>query len=241
MPSPRIDVDVAEPSRVYLRPVHALLIHSDGHAHHATLHDVATDDDGRATILPGRLPDRETIAALAGELAETGLQAGGAAWIEPRVLAVGMDRTVWYAPPRLAPMFFATPDKTLMAVSGKTVPYPGLVFHASPRQLRVFALKSRRRPGRGTPLFQAPVYNVSSDGAMCPGSVALPETTGPEVIGDWEETFYRSAFSHSHATRLVTAKGGHDALWKRLARTGAETFPVDALVPLGITVAHLLR
>ena len=141
----------------------------------ATLHQVE-HIDGEPVIGAGRAMTPRSALSLAHALLQRAAHGG----FQPdNVLLVAADLILWWLRPGLRHVSFRVSehDAALLggAERGESVPHPGLVFAASSREWRVWAVKGSQRPTPATPLFQAPYFNVDAKGHVCQGSVPRPE------------------------------------------------------------------
>ncbi|MCD9026824.1 PRTRC system protein B [Luteimonas sp. BDR2-5] len=207
----------------------------------ATLHPVE-DADGEPVIGAGKAVTPRAAREMASAL---GRQIGHSGFMPDTVLYVDGDLLLWWVPPARRHVMFRV-DRTHAdalggAERGETVPHPGLVFAASSKVWRVWAVKGSARPTPATLLYQAPYFNVSDNGAICQGSVQVPKGTTAEKIDAWNDAFFRSYFSHPNVHRmLVKYRGGAYRLWRDLLDGRHMRFPERALVTTGTTLAELL-
>ncbi len=234
-----------------LAATHAIILYAGSgrttglHSQHslAALHPVDAGDGTRPPVIgPGTGLSRATMELMLRQVLnqETGGKERAPRAILSDVLYMGdgtaVDRMVWHAPARRRPIFFRTGKRDFDALFREaTVLWCPLLFVAEPNSLRVFALASGDRPTADTPVYYAPFFNLSSNGAMCAGDVSLPGTLRPsERQSRWEAAFYESAFTHSNygATRFVNHPRGHDGLWRNMVhRQDGRGFPARCLVP----------
>lgn len=161
------------------------------------------------------------------------------------VLFVAGDLILWWVRPAFRHVAFRVSEKDAerlgAAERGESVPHPGLVFAASSREWRVWAVKGSQRPTLATPLFQAPYFNVDAHGHICQGSVPKPDGSTAEKIDAWNDAFFRSYFTHPNvAAKLVRYPGGSFALWRQMLDGRFGRFPQRVLVPLNATLGDLL-
>jgi PRTRC genetic system protein B len=162
------------------------------------------------------------------------------------LLCCEAGRLIWWTPSARRLIFFDTGNKKFdNEVGGKEVLHPALLFVAEERTLFVFALKSNARPNGKTPLFAAPYFNLYERGAMCAGSGRVPTGCNAKDIPAWEKLFFETNFSHTNrdARKLCRHPGGHDGLWREMARTrnAPKTFPAKYLTPDKRKVEDLLN
>lgn len=213
--------------------VRALLFYdARGHGQLATVHEVRTEADGRPELRPGSPLTRAALEEIASFLTRESESGPVRRDVLPEHLLYSDATTLlWWKPAHRAPIFFRTGRKNFdAAMEGATVAHPPLLFLATSGHLSLWALGTDERPGPESPLFQAPYFNLYSNGAMCTGNVRLPEVLRPSAMARFEEGFFSTNFTHSNIkSPLTTYPGGHDALWRMLATSGA-AFPLDALV-----------
>lgn len=151
--------------------------------------------------------------------------------------ADGGGKVIWYTPAKERTLYFS---ENLAIPSGKAW-IPPLLWVATRKNLRVFALCSEEKPNIKTNLYHAPFFNTDSSGVVCMGTVKvdIPETVPLETfLYRWQEYFFNSYFSHSNVDRsplsvnIVTC-------WKKLIDTG-NPFPVKALRKHSVTLKELL-
>ncbi len=139
----------------------------------------------------------------------------GGAFVSTELLYLSSEKVAWWVKAHHRPLYFKTKDATVTALSGKPVWNPPLVFVARGNHLRVFALAANRRPGPATRLHRTPHWNVGDCGAMCAGSVDLPERATHANTSAFTEAFFRSFFTHANgASALTTHPKGFTGLWQ---------------------------
>jgi len=200
----------------------------------ATLHAVREDAKGGKVIGEGTLVSHQALSELVEQLApERGLS-----FLPPEVLAVCATGLVWWRRPAPATVWFNTQD-ALGTKNGKT-PHPGLVFAATATGWWVWAVKGSERPMPQTQLYQAPYYNVSSDGSICTGNADVPDGLGVTAIPGYEAAFWGSRFTHPNVAdrrRLCAWPGGAEKLWLSLLAGRRRSFPEQALVEVKLDLA----
>ena len=209
----------------------ALIVYRNGRGRVlCTLNDI---EDGK--IRTGVPVDGRKLAGLFGQIGrEPKKKAGSWDWQDPRILAKSETAVLWYAAPRRQEIFFSCRTRSLMQCSGKLFPWPGLVFLARRKTLKVFAVKTAKL-NRDSKLYTAPFWNITN------GSVCLPaDRKDPQTIDEWEKVFYGSAFSHPGATPVIS-RTAFSKLVPALIRSGAKKFPAEELVDAGITIAELMN
>jgi PRTRC genetic system protein B len=210
----------------------------------ASLHEFTTDTDGAPVIGAGRLLSMRDIEALLRSALKH--QGGAISLLPANVLSISGAHLAWTVPARMRPMLFnmaGCPLKTLVA------PWPRLLLVATANgRLAVAALKERARPTAKTRLYNAPLMNVGCDGVVCTGTATLPGGCGIEDRVGWEAVLFDTAFSHVNNRLTLFQENDepvddrtHFRFWDALARKKVETFPVERLVPMGMTVAEFIR
>lgn len=215
-----VDLHFGEHRRFTLKQA-ILLYEQDGSAHAAcaTVHPVHTTGP-RPVIGPGQ---PVTIAGIQSLVQSLGGEFGSQ-FLPAHVLCLGIGRLAWWTPASRHRIWFQPHDddpqfKALKAVNGRFVHHPPLLFLASQRGIKVFALPRNERPAPETRVYRAPYYNLGNDGYLCEGSARLPESPTPANLTGYEQGFFRSAFTHSnvHGEKLVRHAGGHAGFWTELA------------------------
>ncbi|MBL8434004.1 MAG: PRTRC system protein B [Zoogloea sp.] len=235
------EFSIVAPSAGIVRLRRAVLIY-DGHQGGAlaTVHDIE-DVDGEPVIGAGQAMTPRAAMELARTLLKRAAHGG---FLPETVLYVDGDLIVWWVPPARRHIVFLTPDRAEQmggAERGEVVPHPGLVFAASSRLWRVWAVRGRNRPTPATPLYQAPYFNVDVRGNICRGNVPVPEGTTVEKIEVWNDAFLRSYFTHPNGPgKLVRYRGGAYAFWRDMLDGRFRRFPERVLVDVKTTLGGLL-
>ncbi|MBP1152653.1 PRTRC system protein B [Methylocaldum sp. RMAD-M] len=210
----------------------------------ASLHDLTTGADGAPVIGAGRLLSMKDIEALLRSV--LGQQGGGTGVLPAQVVSISGTHLAWTVPARVRPMLFNMVGSSLQTL---VVPWPRLLLVATAnRRLAVAALKGRARPMAKTRLYNAPLMNVGCDGVVCTGTATLPGGCGIEDMAGWEAVLFDTAFSHVNNRLTLFQENDapvddrtHFRFWAALARKKVETFPVERLVPMGMTVDEFIR
>lgn len=201
-----------------------------------TLHDVV-HEEGDVRLGPAQLLTVEMLRALLAEV-----QQSPAIEILPEhVIARTADVVVWWSPAQLRRMFFSHRggDKALEELNGKRYPHPPLVFRASGNHLWIRCLGRNQRPKADTKMYMAPYWNCYDNGVVCTGSMRIPEQKAVSATLEWEQSFFRSAFSHAAGvTKHTRYPGGVLAMWKVLR--GKTEFPSQYLFPLEETLEQFV-
>lgn len=207
----------------------------------ATVHGIE-DVDGEPVIGAGQAVTPRAATEMARVLCK-GVAHGG--FLPETVLYLDGDLIVWWLPPAQRHVVFRVGAEHAEAFGGaergETVPHPGLVFAASSRIWRVWAVKGRARPTPASAIYQAPYFNVDKHGNVCQGSAQVPNGTTAEKLGAWNDAFFRSYFTHPNVARkLVAYRGGVYRFWHDLLDSKHGSFPQRALVATGTTLGALL-
>ena len=207
----------------------------------ATLHDVH-HVEGEAVIGAGQPMTPRKAIELSRALLKRVAHGG---FLPANVLYMDGDLILWWEPPARRHVTFRVADSHADLFGGRergeSVPHPGLVFAASTRVWRVWAVKGRERPTPQTALYQAPYFNVNGQGQICQGNVPRPEGTTIDKIQIWNAAFFRSYFTHPNVpAKLVKHRSGAYAFWRELLDGRFERFPERVLVPAKSTLGELL-
>ena len=203
----------------------------------ATVHDIALQGK-TPVILEGKSITVEAVVRLAIDLSKNAIRGG---FVPANLLFLDGDVMAWWLPPARRHIAFRAAELGA-SECGEVVPHPGLVFRIDGmRRWHVWAVLGAERPCETTALFQAPYFNVSSDGAICTGNVSLPDGNTAERIGAWNDAFFGSFFTHPNVHgKLVTYKGGAFKFWRDMLDGRHGEFPEHVLVPAKRTLADAL-
>jgi PRTRC genetic system protein B len=147
-------------------------------------------------------------------------------------------KVVWYSKAQYRNLYFV---ENLGIPNGKG-DTPALLWVADRNRISVFALKNDRRPTEKTVLYHAPFFNVSSNGAVCMGTVDInikKTSSLEEFTTSWENYFFNSYFSHLMVD-YNPLKGNCVTLWKNLIGTDTP-FPKELLLKSNKTLKNLLQ
>lgn len=221
---------------------HALLVYQspETHGSYATKHPVGLLN-GKPMIRPGSPLTEGDYKALIEGLKPK--ERPAIEWNDPAILAKGMGRLIWWTPPRKRAMFFKGSSHSVLPVTGNAIcPNPGLVFMAGPRTLHVFAFTGDAAPTRQTKLYQAPFFNVWSDGKVCVGNATVPADDQRSNLDAWERFFFGSHFTHPNFGQKDRLTLGVEpcAFWQKQLKRPTKTFPERVLVDIKLTVNDLL-
>ena len=243
------DAIIAPSIEVSLKLDKAVLLYAGTGHHYASVHEV--DDKGR--IEPGCPLESDAIAPIMEALAAKRRYVG---FLPATVLYAEHDCMAWWVPPSTRHVWFACALGALDAAaagaagqagaqllghrSGKT-PHPGLVFAVSHGKWFVRAIAGADRPQPDTPLFVAPYFNVWESSEICTGNVRLPDRCDASTLGKFEDSFFRSRFTHPNVPKLTNHPQGAYALWDELLRDQHSTFPVQHLRPIKQTLDRWVK
>jgi len=221
----------------------AVLIYTNAATRHAlaTKHEVR-EHAGRPTIRPGVPFNEQDYKVLVEALAPA--QQPRMQWHDPRELARGLGRMLWWSPPMKRSLFFRKSPHNAQTFEGRALcPCPGLVFLAAARELFVFAFKGSAAPSRTTRLHQAPFFNVWSRGKVCVGNAAVPPPDRSEDPQAWEQMFFGSHFTHPNFTEPNRLTVGVDParFWREQVERPQAQFPEQVLFDLALTVEDLTQ
>ncbi len=160
--------------------------------------------------------------------------------ISPNVLFIDgseSGKVIWYTKAQQRQMFFTE----RLSIPNGIAKVPALLWCANKQTIKIFALKTDKRPTEKTSLFHAPFFNVYETGSVCMGSVDINiknSASLEEFMQKWEEYFFNSYFSHLVGSHNPV-KGNCVNLWKKQMKT-KEVFPIEVLINSNITLKHLI-
>lgn len=170
------------------------------------------------------------------------LGAQGLTPVQPNTLATSPVACAWWVPAGERALLFEPKygqTATVSRLSGVPIPWPALVFIASAARLQVFALRENGRPTLETPLMHAPFWNLFQGGGVCRGSVQYPSACTPDLQGAWEAVFFQSVFTGpSRTDRYMNWGRSYEELLSHALKQ--EQFPLDVLMPAGVTLQEAL-
>lgn len=212
---------------------------SDGSSY-ASVHAVSNGEDGKTpTIQPGKpVVKNALIKALRNLMPQENERPR---LFNQNLLAQGLGYMAWWVPPRTLPVWFKCKE---LGERTAPVPHPGLVFIVSGNKRSIFAIKGKQRPTPETKLYQAPYFNTYSHGGVCEGSTRLPRGDAALNPVAWEESFFRSIFTHPNIhekNRLVSYEDGAYAFWRDMLDGKFQAFPQNTLVPLNKTLSKVFN
>ncbi len=247
------DAFVAPSIEAKLKLDKAVLLYTGGGHAYASVHDV--DDNGR--IQPGRSLEGSAIAPIMETLSAKRRYVG---YLPATVLYAEHDCMVWWVPPSTRHVWFACgsenaganaapattrkEEKSGAQLLGKrsgATPHPGLVFAVSQGRWYVRALRGADRPEPGTELCVAPYFNVWDSSEICTGNVRLPDRCDASTLGKFEDSFFRSRFTHPNVPQLTSHPRGAYVLWDELLLNHYASFPVRYLRPTKQTLDRWVK
>jgi PRTRC genetic system protein B len=220
----------------------ALLVYKAGSGKSfVTKHPVSVDpDNGKPIIRAGTtFKDKDYIELVKGL---QGRDKPRMVWESERILSRSSSRVIWWSPPVRRPMFFKQSHVKGTFDGHAVCPCPGLIFMASPNDLRIFAIKGTTRPTPETELYQAPFFNVWARAQVCMGTAIAPDETQKQNIDSWEETFFGSNFTHPNIREKdrLTRRIDVCKFWKRMVARPPKNFNENVLVSLNLKAQTLL-
>ena len=201
------------------------------------VHEIIHDGDG-ARLAEGQLVTLQMLIDLMVGLG----QSVPIEILPERVIVRTLDTIVWWTPAQERIMFFSDrgDDDALKKMNGKRYPHPPLLFKTSGTHLSVRALLENKRPKSDTKLCRAPYWNCYENGAVCTGTMKIPRAKSVAAINAWEESFFRSEFTHGAGGRNhVSYPGGFLAMWESLE--AKRRFPSRYLVAAKQTLAEFVN
>jgi PRTRC genetic system protein B len=117
------------------------------------------------------------------------------------------------------------------------VPLPGLMVIGQGPQYTVLALTERPTTGREM-LYKTPLPNVHDNGAVCAGSVTFPVASAA-TMSQAVALFFDSLFNADLSYGKLRS-GELLPFLRKLSKSRARKFPIDQLVPTGVTVNELI-
>jgi len=216
----------------------AILLYSErgGQTVFASVHDIKTSDEGKATIEAGTPVSKTGLVKMMQALVPENY--APAELLGNHILAKGSDHLVWYCKPQKRQVWFKCAEVGTGEVTAKTH-HPGLVFIIGKGKWYVFAVKGNKRPTSSTPLYVSPYLNVWKGGHICTGNIETPKGESRFSTEAWEEAFFRSFFTHPNQHEkgaLTKYRGGIFSLWRALMK--GRVFPTESLVAAGETLGQ---
>ena len=220
-----------------------LLYGVDGKNAFATVHQVQVSANRRPVILAGKPLTLRASRTILSSLSKNAV--GGGGYLPECVLMANGDEMMWYEPPQVRHLGFKVlreaSEQKLGTLAGPA-PTPGVIFHVSGNDWRVFAYTAEGRPTPETLLFHAPTFNTYEDGRICVGSARTPTTNTADSIRAWSEAFWQSNFTHPNYDGVVNYRGDAPALWRdAMAGKFGDRFPTRVLKPYRSKVGEYIE
>lgn len=214
-----------------------LLYGSQNQIGFVTIHDVDAAN-GRPVIREGEPATLETLRALFARLQN--LVAKPLQYLPENVIACNDEGMAWWEPAEKRRVYFHNQE---LGERTAIVPHPPLLFVTRKHEWAVLAMKDNRRPAPATALYLAPYFNVWRAGKICTGSAKTPGASEAHDPALWSKAFFDSAFTHPNIhgkNELVNYETGPYAFWKDMLDGKFTDFPMETLVPTGMTLGKLL-
>lgn len=144
---------------------------------------------------------------------------------------------IWFTPAQKIKLFF----KEDLGIKTGFANVPVLVWRATRTTLSIFAANELEITA-GTPLFNAPFFNLYDDGRVCMGNVSLDikkDCSLEDFMAQWENAFFNSYFSHM-IQGYNPIRGNIVQLWKSLSGKD-KPFPTEKLISNNRTVQNLIQ
>lgn len=144
---------------------------------------------------------------------------------------------VWYTKAQKQQLYFTES----LGIKSGTVSLPALIWKATKKELRIFALQGKAKPKAAAPLCHAPFFNLYRKGTVCMGTVDVrirAAATLEEFITAWQGYFFGSYFSHHIDSHNPVAQN-LISLYTELMESG-KPFPEDMLIRTRLTLKDLL-
>lgn len=171
-------------------------------------------------------------------------------WVDSRSLYETESLLVWYRQADTSPtsLWFRVGNTPPVEVCAKL---PTLIImrnkHSS--ETFVFACAGSKRPTADTKIYNAPIFNTSSNGAFCLGSATVPVglvSTTDMILGT-QDAIFNSVFTHSNQANTFSKKHGktitnvnHVNIWKSFAKRNARPNKTD-LTPTNFTLSDIIN
>lgn len=161
--------------------------------------------------------------------------------IPDRVLYIdrsGDGIVIWYTPEMKRHLIF----KSDLGISDGEAHVPPLLWKASKNSLSLWALANNDRPNLETTLYQAPFFNIYSDGRICMGNVDIKFSLNVDLdffMLHWEKLYFGSAFSHL-LQGVSPVKGNIIQLWQEQINT-ENPFPLRQLKKFPKLLKDIIR
>ena len=158
-------------------------------------------------------------------------------FIDLRILVKSRQMLVWYNPPQKAEISFNSP-----AYTGNVDTFiPGLIFIATPGNLRCYSYKGKSRPTPDTKLYWAPLGNMYEDGSFCTGNCETPKENSIASIPVWERFVLECTNTHSGNVQVLKSATTFEQMvdFYQVLKSGeAKAFPARELLPMPCKKSH---
>lgn len=158
-------------------------------------------------------------------------------FIDLRILVKSRQMLVWYNPPRKSEISFKS-----SAFSGNidTI-IPGLIFIATPGNLRCYSYKGKSRPTPDTKLYWAPLGNMYKNGSFCTGNCETPKDNSIASIPEWERFVLECTNTHTGNVQVLKSASNLEQMigfYQALSCADARSFPARELIPMPCKSSH---
>jgi PRTRC genetic system protein B len=170
-------------------------------------------------MLEGRPLKQETLQGMMGVFYDTAATKINVTGIIPENLLYfelrnGNDYTmIWWQTESQQKLYFSD----ALHIPTGLAWVPAMLYMATKRSLKVYALNANTRPDEKAQLYRAPFHNVSINGSVCLGSAKAEKPksiTYQNLIKYWQDMFWLSEFTHLSTGNPT--KTNVNLLWKRL-------------------------
>jgi PRTRC genetic system protein B len=199
-----------QPKVPQIKTTHAVLLHTQGnnstltddmvaHVVNASLHEI---QDG--ALQPGAIISKDSLVKLlmAGEESRSRVDD----WIEPNLLTDSANYLIWYQPEKMRHIIVRSAADAGNKQDSFYVKFPAtlFVFERNLRHLKMFGLDSDKRPTLDSTLYQLPIGNVSSNGALCFGNTLdlIPDNPNGQNCHLIERCFFDAVSTHTNTSHL---------------------------------------
>lgn len=144
---------------------------------------------------------------------------------------------IWHTQPARVRLYF----KEDLGIKSGWANVPSLIWRATKTSLWLYAVRDAE-VNEGTPLFNAPFFNIYDDGKVCMGNVSIEVRNDcplEDFMLQWQDSFFNSYFSHL-LQGFNPIKGNIVQLWKKLVNENIP-FPADKLIPNQLAIKNLIQ
>lgn len=145
---------------------------------------------------------------------------------------------IWHTPSQKRNLYFIND----LGIPDAQYPIPAMLWIASQEKLKIYALKNDTRPTLKSPLYNAPFFNIHSDGLVCMGTVDIEFSAYcdlEEFMEAWHNYFFNSKFSHLLSDGSPV-KSNIIQLFNALS-TGRKKFPLTELLKTDKKIKNLIN